>query len=58
MLWPECFLVDRERALVKRLGVAVAALLPVELGEVVEAGGDFGMLWPECPFLSIASARL
>ncbi len=43
MLGAEGLLIDRQRALEKRLNLGVLALLVVQPGEVVEAGGDGGM---------------
>jgi hypothetical protein len=37
MVGAERLLVDRQRALVERLGIAMAALRAIELSEVVEA---------------------
>ena len=47
MRGPECLLPDGQRPLVERLGLLVESLLPVNLGEVVEALADIGMVWAE-----------
>ena len=39
---------DPERSLVERLGRRIAALFQVQIGQVVEDGGDEGMVWPVC----------
>jgi hypothetical protein len=44
MLGAQRLLIDRQAALVKRLGFAIAALGSVEFREVVEVSGDMGML--------------
>ena len=56
ILRPECLLSDGKRALVKRLGIAIAALGFVEQGEIVEARGDIRMFWPECLLLDAKRA--
>jgi hypothetical protein len=43
----ERLLADCQCAFVERLGLGVAALLVVEQGQVVEAGGDSGMIGPQ-----------
>ncbi len=47
MVGAQHFLRDRECAPEERVGLGVAALDPVQRGQVVEALGDFGMLRPE-----------
>ena len=47
MLGAEGLLVDGDGALVERLGLAVAAGGPVELGQVVEPGGNVRVLGAE-----------
>ena len=47
MLGAERLLPDRERALIERLGLGVAALGIVEHGQVVEARRHLGMLGAE-----------
>ena len=47
MLGAEGLLADGERALVERLGLGVAAGVPVEQAQVVERVGDVGMLGAE-----------
>ena len=49
MVRPERLLLDRQRPLVERFRRRVAALSDVQHGEVVEALGDIGMVWPERP---------
>ena len=44
MVKTESLLADRQRALVKWLGIGVVALIAVKHGEVVEAYGDIGMV--------------
>ena len=53
----ERLLVDRERALVERLGLGIAALGLIQHGEVVEVGADIRVVGAE-RLLAIASARL
>ncbi len=43
MLGTQRFLFDRQGALVKWLGLAIAALFPIERCQVVEVNGDTGM---------------
>ena len=40
----EALLPDRQGAPVERLGFVVAAPQPIRLGQIVQAGGDVGML--------------
>ena len=47
MVGPEDLLEDRQRSLVERLGGGVAALCEVQPGQLVEAGGDRGMVRSE-----------
>ena len=47
MLWSERRLTYGDGALVERLGLGIAALGLIQLGQVVEASRDFGMLRPE-----------
>ena len=44
MVGAQRLLPDRQRALVERLGLGVAALRVVEYGQVVEARGDVGVV--------------
>jgi hypothetical protein len=57
MLRAEGLLMGGQGALVKGLGVGLAALGVVQQGEVVEALADVGMLRPE-GLLAIARERL
>ena len=50
MVRTEGFFEDRERALVEPLGLAVAALVPVENRQIVEACGGIGVVRTECFF--------
>ena len=43
----ERLLVDRQRALVQRLGLGIAALGAIQLGEVVEVGADIRVVGAE-----------
>ena len=47
VLGAERLLVDRDGALVERLGLRVAAGVPVEQGQVVERGGEVWVLGAE-----------
>ena len=47
MVGAERLLVDRERALVQRLGLGIAALVVVQLGEVVEVDADIRVVGAE-----------
>jgi hypothetical protein len=44
MVGAECHFRDRQGPLVKRLGLSIAAFLPVKLGEVVQAIGKVNMI--------------
>ena len=44
MVGAQRLLADGERALVERLGLGVAALGAIELGQVVERGADIGVV--------------
>jgi hypothetical protein len=45
MLRSDRLLIDRQRALVQRLRLGIAALIIVQQSAVVEAGGDVLILW-------------
>ena len=44
MVGRKCLLVDRDRTLIERLGLGIAALGIVELGKIVEGAGDIGVV--------------
>src|ERR1700738_2052715 len=48
MIAPERLLVNRQRTLVERLGVGVAALVVIEQRQIVQRRRDLGMIAPEC----------
>ena len=48
MLGAECLLADGDGALIERLGLLVAAGVPVEIGQVVEGLGNVRVLGAEC----------
>ena len=56
MIRPEARLVDRQRAAIKRLGLAEAVRVSEQFREIVEADRHLGMIRPELAS-SIASAR-
>ncbi len=47
MIGPERLLVDRQRPLVERLGLGVAALVIIELSQIVQRQRNNGMIGPE-----------
>ena len=47
MIGPERLFVDRQRPLVERLGLGVAALVVIEQSQIVQRHRDIGMIGPE-----------
>ena len=56
MVGAELVFADLEAALVERLGLGILAHGLVEVGQVVEAGGDVGVVGPELVFADLQAA--